>query len=458
MHPVVVVPSHSTSKQYLQSAHNIKAMSLLRLTPEIEALKAKLDKFVVERCQPAEREYEQHVTNRVGSDRWTMDAIPPCIDRLKEEARALGLWNLFIPPHLLPHVPCCPPSAVLSYREYGILCESMGKSFLAPEACNCGAPDTGNMEVLLHFGTPQQREKYLVPLLQGKIRSAFLMTEPDVASSDATNIETTLTKVEGSRGEVSYILNGTKWWSTGAMDPRCRVALVLARMDYSKCRSSKGGQSPHGAHTVVLVDMKHVEMVRPLKVMGYDDAPHGHAEVKLNNIRLTTDALVIGEGSGFQVAQARLGPGRIHHCMRAVGMAARCYDLMLERSLSRKTFGKYLAEHGGAQEMIASSASDIEAARLLTLSCAEQMDLYGARQARGNIASIKVAVPALTSRVVDRAVQMHGGAGVHDDLPLARILVGLRTLRIADGPDAVHQRTVARIELKKAMKRMQSKL
>mmetsp|Transcript_13761 Transcript_13761/g.22772 ORF Transcript_13761/g.22772 Transcript_13761/m.22772 type:complete len:436 (-) Transcript_13761:1074-2381(-) len=435
-------------------------MSLLRLSPEIQALKAKLDKFVIEKCQPAEVEYELHMTNRVGRDRWTMDAIPPCINRLKAEARALGLWNLFIPPYLLPHVPCLPPSTVLSYREYGILCESMGKSFLAPEACNCGAPDTGNMEVLMHFGTKQQKERYLVPLLQGTIRSAFLMTEPEVASSDATNIETTLTKMEGPNGEVSYVLNGSKWWSTGAMDPRCRVALVLARMDYSQCKSAQNHSqnSSHGAHTVVLVDMKDVEMVRPLTVMGYDDAPHGHAQIKLTNIRVTPHDLIIGEGSGFAVAQARLGPGRIHHCMRAIGMAERCYDLMLERSLSRKTFGKYLAEHGGAQEVIADSASDIEAARLLTLSCAEQMDLYGARTARGKIAGIKVTVPKLTLRVVDRAVQMFGGAGVDGALPLARILVGLRTLRIADGPDAVHQRTVAKIELKKAAKRMKSKL
>eukprot|EP00547_Thalassionema_nitzschioides_P003637 CAMPEP_0194213040 /NCGR_PEP_ID=MMETSP0156-20130528/13340_1 /TAXON_ID=33649 /ORGANISM="Thalassionema nitzschioides, Strain L26-B" /LENGTH=435 /DNA_ID=CAMNT_0038940983 /DNA_START=32 /DNA_END=1336 /DNA_ORIENTATION=- len=432
-------------------------MSLSRLTPEIEALKLKLDKFVKERCQPAEREYDFHMKDRVGRDRWVIEAIPPCIERLKEEAKALGLWNLFIPPHLYAHVPCCAPSVLLSYREYGILCESMGKSFLAPEVCNCNAPDTGNMEVMLHFGTKKQKEKYLIPLLKGEIRSAFLMTEPDVASSDATNIATTLKKFEGSNGEISYILNGSKWWSTGAMDPRCRVALVLARMDYSQCKSkgdNLSNNSSHGAHTVVVVDMNQVEIVRPLTVMGYDDAPHGHAQVELTNIHLTPENLIIGEGSGFAVAQARLGPGRIHHCMRAIGMAVRCYDLMLERALSRKTFGKYLGQHGGCQQMIADSASDIEAARLLTLSCAEAMDLYGARVVRDKIASIKVAVPALTSRVVDRAVQIHGGAGVDGDLPLARILVGLRTLRIADGPDAVHQRTVARIELKKAAEKM----
>eukprot|EP00548_Thalassiothrix_antarctica_P007453 CAMPEP_0194142046 /NCGR_PEP_ID=MMETSP0152-20130528/11378_1 /TAXON_ID=1049557 /ORGANISM="Thalassiothrix antarctica, Strain L6-D1" /LENGTH=435 /DNA_ID=CAMNT_0038840861 /DNA_START=10 /DNA_END=1314 /DNA_ORIENTATION=+ len=427
---------------------NMAVSSLSRLTPEIERLRIVLEKFVIEKCQPAEHEYEAHMENRVGRDRWTIDAIPPCIERLKVEAKSLGLWNLFIPPHLLAHVPRGhAPSIPMSYREYGILCEVMGKSFLAPEACNCNAPDTGNMEVLLHFGTKLQKEKYLAPLLRGEIRSAFLMTEPDVASSDATNIETTLKKMKRPNGDVYYILNGTKWWSTGAMDPRCRLALVLARMDYSECdeNNSTQGQRPHSAHTVVVVDMKNVEMVRPLKVMGYDDAPHGHAHVRLNNIRLTTDDLIIGEGSGFAVAQARLGAGRIHHCMRAIGMAVRCYDLMLERALTRKTFGKFLGEHGGCQEMIADSAADIDAARLLTLSCAEQMDLFGARTARDKIASIKFAVPNILSRVVDRAVQIHGGAGVHDDFPLARILVGMRTLRIADGPDAVHQRTVARI-------------
>ena len=435
-------------------------MSLLRLSPEVQALKDKLDRFVLERCQPAEQEFENHLRTRIGSNRWTLDAIPPCLERLKTEAKELGLWNLFIPPHLLPQVPCSLPSVVLSCREYGILCESMGKSFLAPEACNCSAPDTGNMEVLIHHGSSEQKDRYLVPLLQGKIRSTFLMTEPDVASSDATNIQTTLTKIEGSNGDVSYVLNGSKWWSTGAMDPRCQFALVLARMDYSQCKSSPAtdASGTHGAHTVVIVQRKDIEMIRPLTVMGYDDAPFGHAHVKLTNIHLGPKDLIIGEGSGFQVAQARLGPGRIHHCMRAIGMAVRCYELMLERSLSRKTFGKLLAEHGGCQEMIADSASDIDAARLLTLSCAEQMDSYGARAARDKIASIKVSVPSMTYRVVDRAVQIHGGAGFHDDLPLSRILVGLRTLRIADGPDAVHQRTVAMIELKKAAKRMKSKL
>lgn len=431
-------------------------MSLEELAPEVQALKDKLDAFVKDHCIPAEAEFEMHIKSRFGEDRWTMDAIPPCIERLKQTAKSLGLWNLFIPPFLAKNIPShLAPSRPLSYREYAILCESMGRSTLAPEACNCSAPDTGNMEVLMHHGTPRQKQCWLVPLLEGTIRSAFLMTEPDVASSDATNIQTTLTRIE-TNGNIQYILNGRKWWSTGAMDPRCKVALVLARMDYSQCRVDTSKKRRHGAHTVVLVDMADpgVQMVRPLTVFGYDDAPHGHAEVSLSQIRLQPSDVIIGEGSGFQVAQSRLGPGRIHHCMRSIGLAARCHELMLERSLTRTTFGKLLCEHGGCQELIADSVSDLEAARLLTLSCAAAMDRHGARSVRDKIASIKVAVPELTGRVVDRAVQIYGGAGVSGDFPLARALVGLRSLRIADGPDAVHKRTVAQMEIKKAKRRL----
>lgn len=338
----------------------------------------------------------------------------------------------------------------------------MGRSALAPEACNCGAPDTGNMEVLLKHGTEEQQTKYLKPLLQGKVRSAFLMTEPEVASSDARNLETTLTKIIGKDGRVSYVLKGKKWWSTGAMDPRCRLALVVAKMDYShpSCRGEKPRQSKRGHQTVVIVPMPHpgVKCVRPLTVFGYDDAPHGHAEVWLDNVKLDESAVVLGEGRGFEISQSRLGPGRIHHCMRAVGLATRCYELMLERMFQRQTFGKYLHEHGSCRELIADSKSDLEAARLLTLACAEEIDARGARGARDKIALIKVTVPELTSRVVDRAVQIFGGAGVSGDFPLAKALVGLRTLRIADGPDAVHKQSLALMELKKAKKRMQSRM
>ena len=293
---------------------------LTYLRPEVARLKERLDGFVEEECIPAEAEYHAHMEGRHGLDRWTASAVPPCIERLKKRARELGLWNLFIPPRLIKHVPdpSLAPSISLSYREYGILCESLGRCpTLAPEACNTSAPDTGNMEVLLEFGTIQQKKDYLIPLLRGEIRSAFLMTEPDVASSDPTNLAATLTKKKGADGSVSYVLNGRKWWSTGAMDPRCRMALVVARMDDVQASSSR-----HGAHTIVLVPIPHpgVLMERALTVFGYDDAPHGHAQVRLQNVLLTEANLIAGEGKGFAVSQARLGPGRIHHCMRAIGM------------------------------------------------------------------------------------------------------------------------------------------
>eukprot|EP00579_Thalassiosira_antarctica_P021805 CAMPEP_0201958400 /NCGR_PEP_ID=MMETSP0904-20121228/5574_1 /ASSEMBLY_ACC=CAM_ASM_000553 /TAXON_ID=420261 /ORGANISM="Thalassiosira antarctica, Strain CCMP982" /LENGTH=441 /DNA_ID=CAMNT_0048503735 /DNA_START=118 /DNA_END=1443 /DNA_ORIENTATION=+ len=441
-------------------------MSLLALSPTASALKEKLEAFVNERCIPAEKEYERHIAQFSGTDRWSPNAVPPVINRLKSEAQALGFWNLFLPHPVPGHLMVddgVAPSMYLSNREYGILCEVMGRSSLAPEACNCSAPDTGNMEVLLKHGTKNQQSKYLTPLLEGKTRSAFLMTEPDVASSDARNLETKLTKIVGGDGRVKYILQGKKWWSTGAMDPRCKFVLVVAKMDYSHPSCSSGeerNQSKRGNQTIVIVPMPHpgVKCVRPLTVFGYDDAPHGHAEVWLENVELDESAVVLGEGRGFEISQSRLGPGRIHHCMRAVGLAERCYELMLERTFQRQTFGKYLHEHGSCRELIADSKSDLEAARLLTLSCAEAIDTLGARGARDKIALIKVTVPELTSRVVDRAVQIFGGAGVSGDFPLARALVGLRTLRIADGPDAVHKQSLALMELKKVKKGMQSRI
>ena len=305
--------------------------SLSHLRPEVAALKAKLDRFVQEECIPAEREFEDHMKCRCGKDRWTHEAIPPCLERLKARAKELGLWNLFIPPHLVDKIPdpLLVPTVSLTYREYGVLCESLGRSpRIAPEACNSSAPDTGNMEVLLEFATPKQKQAYLLPLLRGEIRSCFLMTEPDVASSDPTNLETSLQKQIMPDGRVEYVLTGRKWWSTGAMDPRCRLALVVAKMDYShpSCRQRQrthGTESTkHGAHTIIAVPMPHslVQVERPLTVFGYDDAPHGHAEVSLKGVRLTEGDLILGEGSGFRVSQARLGPGRIHHCMRAIGI------------------------------------------------------------------------------------------------------------------------------------------
>lgn len=428
---------------------------LLSLSPAASALKVTLDAFVMEHCYPAEEEYELHMAQRHGKDRWTKDAVPPVMARLKQEAKRQGLWNLFLPHKLPPSLPSAlSPPTLLSNREYGILCETMGTSFLAPEACNCSAPDTGNMEVLLQFGTPAQQRRYLIPLLEGNIRSCFLMTEPNVASSDATNMETKLSRIINDNNTVSYVLSGRKWWSTGAMDPRCKVAIVLARMDYSHPSNNNDNTRQnnvrHGAHTMVVVPMSSVTLIRPLTVFGYDDAPHGHAEVSLDSVPLDPSCLLLGEGRGFEIAQARLGPGRIHHCMRAVGLARRCYDLMLQRTLVRRTFGKALYEHGGCQNEIADSYTDLTAARLLTLSCAAAMDAEGNVQARDRIAMIKVAVPELAYRVVDRAVQVFGGAGVCGDHVLARASAGLRTLRIADGPDAVHRRTLALTEVKRA--------
>ena len=320
---------------------NSSAYSLTYLRPAVADLQRVVVEFVQNEVIPAEREYLEHMKDRHGKDRWTMDAIPPCLTRLQQRARELGLWNMFVPPRLLSHMPdpALRPKHTLSYREYGILCESLGRSVeLAPQACNCSAPDTGNMEVLLEFGTPAQLKEFLLPLLQGKIRSTFLMTEPQVASSDPTNLETKLTKKIMDNGQVQYILRGHKWWSTGAMDPRCRLALCVAKMDYSQCsefthpqlaslshQSSANRHSQsnrHGAHTIVIVPLPHpgVHVVRPLTVFGYDDAPFGHAEVILNDVLLGPEHLILGEGSGFQVSQARLGPGRIHHCMRAIGM------------------------------------------------------------------------------------------------------------------------------------------
>jgi acyl-CoA dehydrogenase len=313
--------------------------SLSYLRPPVAALKSKLDRFVQEECIPAEHEFEEHLRDRHGKDRWTADAIPPCMERLKSRAKELGLWNLFIPPHLVPKIPepSLAPTVSLTFREYGILCESLGRCpHIAPEACNTSAPDTGNMEVLLEFATPAQQQAYLLPLLRGDIRSCFLMTEPDVASSDPTNLETQLQKRILPNGSVEYVLTGRKWWSTGAMDPRCRLALVVAKMDYSHPSCCARGADDttselHGAHTIVALPMPNhaVVLERALTVFGYDDAPHGHAQVLLDGVCLKAADLIHGEGSGFRVSQARLGPGRIHHCMRAIGIGKYTFGCML---------------------------------------------------------------------------------------------------------------------------------
>jgi acyl-CoA dehydrogenase len=436
--------------------------SLTYLRPEVSELKRKLDAFIEEEVIPAEEESVQHISRLDGAARWTPEALPPRLKQLQQRSQELGLWNLFLPPRLWKHVPAGAkayvPTTPLSYREYGILAESMGRSELGAMACNCSAPDTGNMEVLLEFGTPQQQEQYLIPLLKGEIRSTFLMTEPDVASSDPTNLSTTLVKQQTMGSTTSsYLLTGRKWWSTGAMDPRCRFAIVVAKMETAGTNSNDAtgsttkNENKHGKHTIVMVPLPHpsVKMIRPLTVFGYDDAPFGHAEVALEGIPLTSEHLIGGEGSGFKVSQARLGPGRIHHCMRAIGIAQRCFELMLQRTLERQTFGKYLWQHGSVQRDIADSFADLNAARMLTLQCAHEMDLHGPRASRQYISSIKVAVPQLMAQVIDRAVQVHGGAGVSEDYVLAKALANMRTLRIADGPDEVHRQSVALLELKR---------
>lgn len=448
--------------------------SLTYLRPEVARLKERLDEFIESKVIPAEAEYHDHMKHRHEdgterhNNRWCMDAIPPCLSRLQAGAKELGFWNLFLPPRLLQETHWDPsilgqvgpnnllcPSVTLTYREYGILAESMGRSIeLGSMACNCSAPDTGNMEVLLEFGTKAQQRQYLKPLLEGKIRSTFLMTEPDVASSDPTNLETELIH---HRKNSSYTLKGRKWWSTGAMDPRCRIGICVAKIveddENASTTADNEDDNLHGQHTIVLVPLPHpnVKLIRPLKVFGYDDAPFGHAEVGLENVPLSQEHLIGGLGSGFKVSQARLGPGRIHHCMRSIGLAQRCYELMLQRSTERKTFGKYLCQHGSLQQDIAESFNDLNQARLLTLDCAHRMDNSptGPRGARQFISGIKVAVPALCSNVIDRALQVHGGLGVCQDTILASSWAGMRTLRIADGPDEVHRRSVARMEIKK---------
>ena len=340
------------------------------------------------------------------------------------------------------------PSMYLSNVEYAKICESMGKSFLTPEVCNCNAPDTGNMEVLLHFGTVLQQQLYLKPLLDGSIRSAFLMTEPYVASSDASNIETSLRENGvNETGEMTYILNGRKWWSTGAMDPRCKVFIILAKMKNAKKSSF--------TTIVIPSSRKGIQLIRPLTVFGHDDAPHGHAEVQLTNVIITSRDIVLGIGKGHTIAQARLGPGRVHHCMRAIGITSRCYELMLQRSIQRTTFKQPLYNHGMIQDLISKCKIHLDSARLLTLDCAHSMDTVGAKQCREKIALIKIAIPDLCFRVVDCAVQVFGGGGVSDDYPIAQAFTSLRTLRIADGPDEVHKRTLARMEVRRVL---QSKL
>jgi acyl-CoA dehydrogenase len=384
--------------------------------------------FMDEFVYPSEPVYDQQM--RVAGD---PNFHPPIIEELKEEARSRGLWNLF---H--PHASDDPYAPGLSNVEYAPLAEVMGRSpVLAPEAMNCAAPDTGNMEVLELFGTDEQKERWLRPLMDGQIRSAFAMTEPAVASSDATNIETRI-----ERDGDDYVINGRKWWTSNALHHNCKVLIVMGKTD------PDGPKHRQQSMLVVPIDTPGVTVVRGLPVFGYLDR-EGHAEVLLEDVRVPVSALIAGEGDGFMISQARLGPGRIHHCMRSIGMAERSLDLLCQRALERESFGKPLAENANIQDWIAEARIELEMVRLLTLKAAWMMDTVGNRTARVEIAAIKVAAPAVSLKVIDRAIQVYGGAGVSDDFPLALFYAHQRTLRIADGPDEVHKRTIAQQELRK---------
>ena len=393
------------------------------LSQKTKDLQQQLTAFMEEHIYPN----EQRFNDEIQRERWSPTQI---IEELKPWARAAGLWNLF-----LPHDE---HGAGLSNLEYAPLCEIMGRSTMAPEVFNCSAPDTGNMEVLARYGTPDQQERWLRPLLAGEIRSCFAMTEPAVASSDATNIESSIVR-DGDE----YVINGRKWWSSGAGDPRCKIAIFMGKTDTSAPR--------HKQQSMVLVPMgaAGVTIERLLTVYGYDHAPHGHAEVTYNNVRIPVSNMLLGEGRGFEIAQGRLGPGRIHHCMRCIGVAERALETMCKRVQSRVAFGRPLAEQGTMRADIAISRMEIEQARLLTLKAAYMMDTVGNKVARAEIAMIKVVVPNITLRVLDRAIQAHGGAGVSQDTFLAAAWAGVRTLRLADGPDEVHTEAIAKLELGK---------
>ena len=386
-------------------------------------LQKRLAAFMDEHIYPN----EQRFTHEIERNRWSPTRI---IEELKPKARAAGLWNLFLPES--EH------GAGLSNLEYAPLCEIMGRSVMAPEVFNCSAPDTGNMEVLARYGTPEQKERWLKPLLAGEIRSCFAMTEPAVASSDATNIESSIRR-DGNE----YVINGRKWWSSGAGDPRCKIAIFMGKTDPSAPK--------HKQQSMILVpmDTPGVKVERLLTVFGYDHAPHGHGDVSYANVRVPVCNMLLGEGRGFEIAQGRLGPGRIHHCMRCIGVAERALETMCKRVRARVAFGKPLAEQGTLRADIAASRMEIEQARLLTLKAAYMMDKVGNKAARTEIAMIKVIAPNVTLRVLDRAIQAHGGAGVCQDTFLAGAWANVRTLRIADGPDEVHTESIARWELKK---------
>jgi acyl-CoA dehydrogenase len=401
-------------------------------SPRTQELQARVQAFMAQHIYPAEGQWwaELEENTRAGK-RWTPLRV---IEDLKPKAREAGLWNLFLPESAR--------GAGLTNQEYAPLAEIMGAVPWASEVFNCSAPDTGNMEVLVRYGTPEHQQRWLAPLLAGEIRSAFAMTEPAVASSDATNIEASIRREPGKDGD-EYVINGRKWWTSGAGDPRCKIMIFMGKSDPEAPR--------HSQQSMVLVpmDTPGVKVMRPLSVMGYDDAPHGHMEIDFSNVRVPASNMLLGEGRGFEIAQGRLGPGRIHHCMRLVGLAERALKLMCQRATSRVAFGKTVAQQTVTQERIAEARCMIDQARLLTLKAAWTMDVAGNKTAKAEIAMIKVVAPNMACQVIDWAMQVHGGAGMSQDFPLAYFYAQARTLRFADGPDEVHRNAIAKIELGK---------
>ena len=387
----------------------------------------RLNQFMDKHIYPNESNYTKQIDD-FGDNRWQ---VIPIVEELKETAKKDDLWNLFLPESEY--------GPGYTNEEYAPMCEIMGRSMWSAEVFNCSAPDTGNMEVLVRYGTEEQKEKYLKPLLEGKTRSAFAMTEPAVASSDATNIESEI-KMEGNQ----YVINGTKWWTSGAMDPRCEFYIFMGKTD-------PDNENIHKQQSMILIDKDTpgINIKRHLPVFGYDDAPHGHAEIEFKDVRVPPENILLGEGRGFEIAQGRLGPGRIHHCMRTIGLAERTLETMCKRLLTRKAFGKEIARHSIWQERIADARINIEMTRLLTLKAAAMMDEVGNKVAKNEIAMIKVAAPNMALQIIDDAIQAFGGAGVTSDPKLAQAYAGMRTLRLADGPDEVHKQSIARNELKK---------